>query len=154
MAQDPNVEQPQVEEKNEPEAEAEVQEAIPLSQQILKTREQWEEIKKALDAVMPLCDQINRLKDVGNKPNKLKNTTKKRNKQLKAFKTKLKKLPDDDEHVVKGMEIAEKLATDLNAEELAAYSFDIRRYTQSIVKVRRELMDKYKAAKKEEEQQT
>merc|ERR1712079_949218 len=108
----------------------------------------------ALDAVMPMMDQINRLKDAGNKPNKLKNTEKKKKKQLKVFTTKLKKLPEDDEHVVKGLEIAEKLEGGLNMEELAAYSTEIRRYTQSIVKVRRELMDAYKAAKKEEDAQS
>ena len=154
MAQDPNVQQQPQEDDEKNEAAAEVVEEVPKSQQILQQREQWEEIKKALDAVMPICDQINRLKEVGNKPNKLKNTEKKKKKQLKAFKIKLKKLPDDDEHVVKGLEIAEKLEGGLNMEELAAYSFEIRRYTQSIVKVRRELMDAYKAAKKEEDGQS
>merc|ERR1719206_750918 len=123
------------------------------SEKILQTREEWEKIKKALDAALPICDQINRLKSVANKPNKLKNTIKKRKKQLKVFTTLLDNLPTpDDELVETGKGIAEKLNAEPNAEELAAFSFDVRRFTQSIVKIRRELMDQYKAAKKEEAQ--
>merc|ERR1712228_1114867 len=118
------------------------------SGQILADREQWEQIKKALDAVMPTIDQIIRIEDAGNKPNKMK---KKKKTQLKDFKEKLSGLPKDNDLIISGMEIAEKLAVDLDAQGLGNVNFEVRRFTQSIVKIRRELMQKYKEVKKEED---
>merc|ERR1712154_27883 len=144
MAQDPNAEQPQNDGNDDDNKQLK-------SADILAIRKQWEQIKKSLDAVMPIVDQVIRLEAAGNKPNKTKNMKKKKKKQLKDFTTKLNKLPKDDQHVAAGMEIANKLSDDLNAEQLANFNFDIRRFTQSIVKIRRELMQKYKKVKKEEE---
>eukprot|EP01084_Bolivina_argentea_P134857 237740_1 len=149
MAQDPNAEDLN-ENKND---ENKVEESKKFtSAEILVIREQWESIKKSLDAVMPIVDQIIRLETAGNKPNKLKNTKKKKIKQLKDFKTKLSKLPKDDQHVVTGTEIAKNLSQDLSAEQLGNFNFEIRRFTQSIVKIRRDLMQEYKKVKKEEQQ--
>ena len=158
MAQDPNVEQPENEDNDK---------ALPKSEQILADREQWLQIKKSLDAIMPLADQVCRLKALGNKPNKLKNTKKKRNKQIKDFRKKLGKLPKDNEMVIDGKKWAKKLEgkdpdvqNEDNAEEdvdtltqerLAGYQFDIRKYTSSIEKIRRELLAEYKKAKAEED---
>merc|ERR1719461_531473 len=107
---------------------------------ILADREQWEAIKKSVDAVMPTIDQIIRIADVGNKPNKLKKMKKKKTKQLNEFKALLNKLPKDNDLVTSGMEIAEKLSVDMEAQTLANLNFEIRRFTQAIVKIRRDLM--------------
>ena len=127
----------------------------PLTQleQILATREQWEGVKKSLDAVMPIIDQVIRLEAVGNKPNKLKNTKKKKTKQIKDFTKKLENmnLPNEDPLKTEGIEIIQEISKDLNAEEMANKVVGIRRYTQKIVKLRRELMEEYKKLKKEQE---
>merc|ERR1712154_415047 len=96
-------------------------------------------------------DQIIRIADAGNKPNKLKKMKKKKTKQLNEFKTNLSKLPKDNALIVSGMEIAEKLSVDIDAQTLGNLNFEIRRFTQAIVKIRRDLMQKYKQVKKEEE---
>eukprot|EP01083_Nonionella_stella_P099951 281341_1 len=148
MAQDPNVEQEQP--QNPPNDDNKEENKPQTSEDILAIREQWEQIKKSLDAVMPTIDQINRLTSAGNKPNKLKKMKKQKTKQLKEFKTKLNTLPQDDPHVVSGMEMAGKLSRDLDAQQLGSLNFEIRRFTQSIVKIRRDLMQEYKKVKKEE----
>ena len=145
MAQLANEEQPDNDDNKED------NEPLTGSAQILADREQWEQIKKALDAVMPTIDQIIRIADAGNKPNKLKKMKKKKTKQLNEFKAKLSGLPKDNELIISGMDIAEKLSVDLDAQALGNLNFEVRRFTQSIVKIRRDLMQKYKEVKKEEE---
>mmetsp|Transcript_17445 Transcript_17445/g.27307 ORF Transcript_17445/g.27307 Transcript_17445/m.27307 type:complete len:140 (-) Transcript_17445:15-434(-) len=121
--------------------------------QILKERELWEEIKKSLDAVMPTIDQIIRIQSANvAKPKKLQAAKSKKEQQINDFLAKLNKLPQNNEHVASGKEIADKLKNDLTANEMGNFNFDIRRYTQSIVKVRKELLDHYKKLKKEQEQ--
>lgn len=148
MAQDPNAEQPKNEDNNEENKE------MTKSEQIQADREQWLAAKKSFDAIMPLCDQIARLKALGNKPNKLKNTKKKRNKQIKDFETKLSKLPSDNEKVIKGKELAafyKDPEDTLTSEILANKVKETRDFTSGCEKMRRELLAEYKKAKAEED---
>eukprot|EP00484_Ammonia_sp_Unknown_P029564 CAMPEP_0197040678 /NCGR_PEP_ID=MMETSP1384-20130603/17337_1 /TAXON_ID=29189 /ORGANISM="Ammonia sp." /LENGTH=153 /DNA_ID=CAMNT_0042471479 /DNA_START=98 /DNA_END=559 /DNA_ORIENTATION=+ len=151
MAEDPNAAQQNNDDQKQEDANADAKPMTKL-EEILATREDWESIKKSLDAIMPTIDTVIRVQAVGNKPNALKKAKQKKEKQIQAFVEKLSKLPKDDAHVIKGMEIAQKLNTDLTAEEMGNFNFDIRRYTQSIVKIRKELMDEYKKLKKQQEE--
>ena len=141
MAQDPALAQPENEE-------------LTKSAQIRATREEWNQLKKAFNDIMPLAHQVASLKEIGNKPNKLKNEIKKMKKKVKVYETKLHKLTNEGEE---GRTEGEEWITlfrndsDLTQQTLSSKLLDVRRYTQSITKTMEKLLAEYKKAKAEED---